>query len=284
MKLRGILALALALAYSPALAQVTPGTSPLQIPDGGTGGATAAAARTSLGLAIGADVQAWNALLDCFSGLGTTGILRRTGAGTCSAGTAVALGSEVSGTLAATNGGTGQNTFAIGDLLQASSSSALARLAAVATGNVLLSGGVGVVSAWGKVGLTTHVTGTLPIGNGGTGDTGTAWATFTPSPACGSATITTTSARSKTLGKTMWMEIDFTITVIGTCTQTLSFTLPSVTAQSGGGIVGREFGVSGKGFVCDVRAASASATCSLSDFTSLQVNAHMVASGVFEIQ
>jgi len=54
MKLRGLIALALAfvLISEPALAQVNQGTSPLSIPKGGTGGATAAAARTSLG-AIG---------------------------------------------------------------------------------------------------------------------------------------------------------------------------------------------------------------------------------------
>jgi hypothetical protein len=44
-------------------------------------------------------------------------------------------------------------------------------LADVATGNALLAGGVGVAPSWGKIGLTTHVTGTLPVANGGTGDT-----------------------------------------------------------------------------------------------------------------
>ena len=53
--------------------------------------------------------------------------------------------------LTVAGGGTGLTTLAIGDLLQASSTTALARLAAVATGNVLISGGVGTVSAWGKV-------------------------------------------------------------------------------------------------------------------------------------
>lgn len=74
----------------------------------------------------------------------------------------------LSGVLVAVNGGTGQSVYAIGDILQASSTTALAKLAAVATGNVLLSGGVGVVSSWGKVGLTTHISGTLPVANGGT--------------------------------------------------------------------------------------------------------------------
>ena len=69
----------------------------------------------------------------------------------------------------AAQGGTGLATYAIGDLIQASGVTTLARLAAVATGNVLISGGVGVVSSWGKVGLTTHVSGTLGATNGGTG-------------------------------------------------------------------------------------------------------------------
>jgi len=73
--------------------------------------------------------------------------------------------------LAATSGGTGQSSYAIGDLLYASTSTALSKLADVATGNALISGGIGVAPAWGKIGLTTHVSGTLPVANGGTGDT-----------------------------------------------------------------------------------------------------------------
>ena len=96
-------------------------------------------------------------------------------------------------------GGTGQTTYAVGDLLQASASTTLSKLAAVATGNVLISGGVTTVSSWGKVGLTTHVSGTLPVANGGTnltavggdvtllGSNGTANIYYTPA-------ITTTSA------------------------------------------------------------------------------------------
>jgi len=69
----------------------------------------------------------------------------------------------------AAQGGTGQAVYAVGDLLQANTTTTLARLAAVSTGNAVISGGIGVVSAWGKIGLTTHVTGTLPVANGGTG-------------------------------------------------------------------------------------------------------------------
>lgn len=80
-------------------------------------------------------------------------------------------GSGVTGALPAANGGTGKTAYTTGDLLQATSGSALNSLAAVATGNVLISGGVGTVSSWGKVGLTTHVSGTLPVANGGTNAT-----------------------------------------------------------------------------------------------------------------
>lgn len=76
-----------------------------------------------------------------------------------------------SGTLAATRGGTGQSSYAVGDLLYASTTTALSKLADVATGNALISGGVGVAPSYGKIGLTTHISGTLAVGNGGTGAT-----------------------------------------------------------------------------------------------------------------
>jgi hypothetical protein len=71
----------------------------------------------------------------------------------------------------ATAGGTGQTSYAVGDILYADTTTSLAKLADVATGNALISGGVGVAPSWGKIGLTTHVTGTLGVGNGGTGQT-----------------------------------------------------------------------------------------------------------------
>jgi hypothetical protein len=77
----------------------------------------------------------------------------------------------VSGTLAATSGGTGQSSYTVGDLVYASTTTALSKLADVATGNALISGGVGVAPSYGKIGLTTHVSGTLPVANGGTGTT-----------------------------------------------------------------------------------------------------------------
>jgi hypothetical protein len=94
-----------------------------------------------------------------------------TGVGTLAAGT------WNGSVIAAAYGGTGQSSYAVGDLLYANTSTSLAKLADVATGNALLSGGVGTAPAWGKVGLQTHVDGTLQIVNGGTGQT-TATAAF----------------------------------------------------------------------------------------------------------
>jgi hypothetical protein len=65
-------------------------------------------------------------------------------------------------------GGTGITSYAVGDLLYADTTSTLAKLADVATGNALISGGVNVAPFWGKIGLTTHVSGVLPTANGGT--------------------------------------------------------------------------------------------------------------------
>lgn len=78
--------------------------------------------------------------------------------------------------LPAASGGTGFNSYTIGDILYAATSSTLAKLADVATGNALISGGVGVAPTWGKIGLTTHVSGTLPLANGGTNGTDAATA------------------------------------------------------------------------------------------------------------
>ena len=85
----------------------------------------------------------------------------------------VTTGTWSATTIAATKGGTGQTTYAIGDLLYADTTTSLAKLADVATGNVLLAGGVSTAPLWGKINLTsaTHVSGTLPVANGGTAQT-----------------------------------------------------------------------------------------------------------------
>ena len=102
----------------------------------------------------------------------------------------------LAGTLGATSGGTGQNSYATGDLLYASASNTLSKLAAGTNGYVLtLAGGVPTWAAGASSGVTTisfgstgltpstatsgavTVAGTLAIGSGGTGQT-TAAAAF----------------------------------------------------------------------------------------------------------
>lgn len=83
----------------------------------------------------------------------------------------IGLTTHISGVLPVANGGTNIATYAVGDLIYASTTGVLSKLADVATGNALISGGVGVAPSYGKIGLTTHVSGTLPVANGGTGVT-----------------------------------------------------------------------------------------------------------------
>jgi hypothetical protein len=72
------------------------------------------------------------------------------------------------GTTGVANGGTGITSYAIGDLLYATASTTLSKLADVAPGSAVISGGIGIAPSFGKIGLTTHVSGILPIANGGT--------------------------------------------------------------------------------------------------------------------
>lgn len=98
-----------------------------------------------------------------------SGVTKQVSVADLTAGRAVsALSLSLTNALTAANGGTGQSSYAVGDLLYASTTTALSKLADVATGNALISGGVGVAPSWGKIGLTTHVSGTLPVANGGT--------------------------------------------------------------------------------------------------------------------
>ena len=113
----------------------------------------ATSARSTLGIA---DAATGNALL---SG----------GVGTAPAYGKVGLTTHVIGTLPVGNGGSGLTSYAIGDIPYASGATTLSKLSDIATGNALLSGGIGAAPVYGKVGLTTHVDGTLPIANGGTG-------------------------------------------------------------------------------------------------------------------
>ena len=115
-------------------------TGLLPVANGGTGSTDAGAARTALGVAIGSDVQAYNATLASVAGGTYTGDDSITTLGTISAGTWNGT------TIAIANGGTGATTdsgartalgLAIGTNVQAYSSV----LDNVAAGNYSLDGG-----------------------------------------------------------------------------------------------------------------------------------------------
>jgi len=115
--------------------------------------------------------------------------------------------SDITGTLAATNGGTGQNTVTTGDLLYGSAANTWAKLADVATGNALISGGIGVAPLYGKIGLTTHVSGTLAVGNGGTGattSTGTGAVVLATSPSLTTPILGTPQSGDFSTGTFTW--------------------------------------------------------------------------------
>lgn len=148
-------------------------------------------------------------------------------------------------TILATKGGTGQTSYAVGDLLYASTTTTLAKLPDVATGNALISGGVGVAPAWGKIGLTTHVTGTLPEGNGGTGITslGTGVATWlgTPSSAnLASAVTDETGSGSLVFGTSPTLTTPTIATI-----KSASATEPPTLANS----AGTEYGKTAKAWI-----------------------------------
>ena len=102
--------------------------------------------------------------------ISNTGVLSFSGGTTgLTPATATTGNVTLAGILKAINGGTGFGSYAVGDLLYANTTTTLAKLADVATGNALISGGVTTAPSWGKIGLTTHVSGILPVGNGGSG-------------------------------------------------------------------------------------------------------------------
>lgn len=91
--------------------------------------------------------------------------------------------------------------------------------------------GTGVATALGVAVNTAGgaITSPAAVANGGTGDTGTAWVTYTPTVACSSGTVTTDTAagRYKTIGKTVFLQIGVIISSIGTCSGGFTATLPA---------------------------------------------------------
>lgn len=138
----------------------------------------------------------------------------------------IAAGTWNGSTIAAGYGGTGFASYAVGDLLYADTTTSLAKLADVASGNALISGGVGTAPAWGKIGLTTHVSGALPVANGGTGATDAATARANLGAGTGNGSVTSVAAGSYLTG--------------GTITTTGTLAVDADTANTAGKVVARD--------------------------------------------
>lgn len=74
----------------------------------------------------------------------------------------------LAGTLVATNGGTGQNTYTVGDILSANSTSTLSKVSPSTAGRVLTSNGSGNVPSWQdsfstNIPISSTTSGTIPL-------------------------------------------------------------------------------------------------------------------------
>jgi hypothetical protein len=137
---------------------------------------------------------------------GTLGTSRLSGSYTGITGTgALAAGSLATGftAVSAPLGGTGQTSYAVGDLIYADTTTSLAKLADVAVGNALISGGVAAAPSYGKIGLATHVSGTLPIANGGTGSTATQFVNLATN-VTGNLPVTNLNSGTSASASTFW--------------------------------------------------------------------------------
>ncbi len=125
-------------------------------------------------------------------------------------------------------------TLTANQLILGNGTADVTALGSLGTTATVLHGNAAGAPTFAAVSLTADVSGTLPIANGGTNDTGTAWTTYTPTVTSGAGTLTTVSANGyyKTLGKTVWIHIAITITTNGTGSADIRFTLPIAPANN----------------------------------------------------
>jgi len=124
----------------------------------------------------------------------------------------------------------GPNTFAYFSQTGANIRMAFAALTAF---------GQSLIAATNLAGLLSII-GIVPVANGGTGDSGTAWTTYTPTITAGSGAFTTVSAtgRYKIIGKTVFLQISVTDTANGSAASYVIATLPVNAAATNSYVLG----------------------------------------------
>lgn len=110
------------------------------------GPTTGSAAQPTFRSLVAADLPAGTGTVTSIDVSGGTTGLTTSGGPITTSGTIT-----LAGDLNAAHGGTGFTSYAVGDLLYADTTTTLAKLADVAVGSVLISGGIGVAPSWGAV-------------------------------------------------------------------------------------------------------------------------------------
>lgn len=98
------------------------------------------------------------------------------------------------------------------------------------TTTTLLHGNAAGNPSWSAVSLTADVTGTLPEANGGTGNTGGAGTTFTPTVSCdtpGAFAVTSNTGAYQQIGKYLHFSAAWTVSNIGSCASFMTMVIPN---------------------------------------------------------